>query len=110
MRSAVVVAGGAVVVLIRAPRRSRRFRFIEHFGPGVQHVAFLVRDMDEAMERLGQSGGDADTPEKACRHRHSSSLRRHPGSGVRVELIERSGGNFSDACRAAWALGVGDLY
>ena len=97
MISAVVVAGGAVVVLIQGSSpESQVSRFIEHFGPGVQHVAFLVRDMDEAMGRLGKAGGTSDTPVLCDTGIRQVFVRREAGSGVRVELIERRGGNFSD--------------
>jgi 4-hydroxyphenylpyruvate dioxygenase-like putative hemolysin len=113
MRSAVMVAGGAVVVLIQGTSpESQVSRFIEHFGPGVQHVAFLVRDMDEAMDRLSRAGVDADTPVLCDTGIRQVFLRRDPGSGVRAELIERSGGNFSDASveRLFRAFEADDLY
>ncbi len=97
MLSAVVTAGSAVVVLIQgtAPQ-SQVSRFIEEFGPGVQHIAFGVRDMDEAMDRLAGSAGALDTPLIEDVGIRQAFLRRDPGSGVRVELIERTGGSFSD--------------
>ena len=97
MVSAVVTSGSAVVVLIQGTSpESQVSRFIEHFGPGVQHIAFGVRDMDEAVERLGASGGVIDTPLIVDTGIRQAFLRRDAGSGVRVELIERTGGSFSD--------------
>jgi methylmalonyl-CoA/ethylmalonyl-CoA epimerase len=97
MVSAVMMAGAAVVVLIQGTTpESQVSRFIEHFGAGVQHVAFAVDDMDRAMERLEKSGGKSDTPVLVDEGIRQVFLRRDPGSGVRVELIERRGGKFSD--------------
>jgi methylmalonyl-CoA/ethylmalonyl-CoA epimerase len=113
MLSAVVVAGSAVVVLVQGTSpESQVSRFIEHFGPGVQHAAFLVRDMDEAVERVVGAGGVADTSVLSDVGIRQVFLRRDPGSGVRVELIERSGGDFSDASveRLFRAFEADDLY
>jgi methylmalonyl-CoA/ethylmalonyl-CoA epimerase len=97
MLSAVVTAGSAVVVLIQGTSpESQVSRFIEKFGAGVQHIAFGVRDLDEAVDRLGPHGGGLDTPLIADTGIRQAFLRRDPGSGVRVELIERTGGSFSN--------------
>lgn len=113
MLSAVVTAGSAVVVLIQGTSpQSQVSRFIEKFGAGVQHIAFGVRDMDEAMERVGSAGGAADTPLIKDTGIRQAFLRRDPGSGVRVELIERTGGSFSDETvkRLFLAFEANDLY
>jgi 4-hydroxyphenylpyruvate dioxygenase-like putative hemolysin len=97
MLSAVVTAGTAVVVLIQGTTpESQVSRFIEHFGAGVQHVAFGVSDMDQAVDRLITAGAALDTPLIEDVGIRQAFLRRDPGSGVRVELIERTGGTFSD--------------
>lgn len=98
MESAVMIAGNAIVVLVQGiSPDSQVSRFIEHFGSGVQHVAFSVKDIDEASARIRAAGGDLDveiTEEAGIRQ---AFLRRDPGSGVRVELIERRGGKFTDS-------------
>ena len=97
MISAVLFAGSAVVVLVQGTEpASQVSRFIEKFGPGVQHFAFTVRDMDEAMQRVTAAGGGADTELIVSPGLKQVFLRRDVGSGVRVELIERGGGDFSD--------------
>ncbi len=97
MLSAVTTAGSAAVVLVQGTTpESNICKFIDHFGAGVHHVAFGVRDLDEAMERLMGSGGATDTPMIMDDGIRQAFLRRDPGSGVRVELIERTGGTFSD--------------
>jgi methylmalonyl-CoA epimerase len=97
MRSAVLRAGKAAVVLIQGTTpQSQVSRFIERFGPGVQHIAFSVEDIDVALKRLEDTGGAADTPLIADEGIRQVFLKRDPGSGVRVELIERRGGSFTD--------------
>ena len=104
MLSAVLTAGKAVVVLVQGTsRESPITKFIEEFGPGVQHVAFAVSNLDEAIQRLETARGAADTPVIEDEGIRQVFLRRDPGSGVRVELIERRGGDFSDET-------VGELF
>lgn len=98
MISAVVRAGSAIVVLVQGVEPdSQVTRFIDRFGPGVQHIAFAVKDLDAAMARVEAAGGRSDTGVLAEVGIRQAFLRRDPGSGVRVELIERRGGEFSDA-------------
>jgi methylmalonyl-CoA/ethylmalonyl-CoA epimerase len=97
MISAVLRAGRAVVVLLQGTSpQSQVSRFIEHFGAGVQHIALEVADLDRALERVLNAGGevDAQTQDEGIRQ---VFLRREPGSGVRVELIERRGGDFTES-------------
>lgn len=98
MVSAVLSAGRAIVVLVQGTSRASQVsRFIEEFGPGVQHMALAVTDLDEALRRLSSSGAVPDTPIIEDAGIRQVFLRRDPGSGVRLELIERRGGTFSDA-------------
>lgn len=98
MLSAVLVSGGAVVVLVQGTSpESQVSRFIQKFGPGVQHLAFRLIDIDVAIQRLAGADQAIDTPVIADEGIRQVFLRRVPGSGVRVELIERCGGNFSDS-------------
>jgi methylmalonyl-CoA/ethylmalonyl-CoA epimerase len=97
MISAVLRAGRAIVVLLQGTSpRSQVSRFIDHFGPGVQHIALEVADLDLAVARVREVGGEVEarTLDEGIRQ---AFLRRDPGSGVRVELIERRGGSFTDA-------------
>lgn len=113
MESAVLKLGNAVLVLIQGTDpKSQVSRFIDHFGPGVQHIALSVHDLDEAMQRLESGSGAADTPMIVDAGIRQVFLRRDPGSGVRVELIERRGGDFSDKSVAQLfrAFEVRDLY
>jgi methylmalonyl-CoA/ethylmalonyl-CoA epimerase len=97
MTSAVMQAGGAVVVLVQGLEpASQVSRFVAEFGEGVQHVAFSVTDMDAAIERLTAAGAVAETGVLEDVGIRQTFLRREAGSPVRVELIERRGGSFSD--------------
>jgi catechol 2,3-dioxygenase-like lactoylglutathione lyase family enzyme len=97
MLSAVMMAGRAVVVLVQGTSpESQVSRFVEEFGPGVQHLALRVVDLDLAMKRVAAADGASDTPVMVDDGIRQAFLRRDPGSGVRVEIIERSGGDFSD--------------
>ena len=97
MTSAVLKAGRTIVVLIQGTEPdSQVSRFIEHFGPGVQHLAFAVRDLDAALAALAAEGGGPETPIIEDVGIRQAFLRRDPGSGVRIELIERNGGTFTD--------------
>ncbi len=97
MISAVLKSGSAIVVLIQGTSpRSQVSRFIQEFGPGVQHIALEVTDMDVAMRQLTSANAASDTHVIQDEGIRQVFLRRDPGSGVRIELIERRGGTFSD--------------
>jgi methylmalonyl-CoA/ethylmalonyl-CoA epimerase len=97
MISAVVVAGGAVVVLVQGLEPdSQVSKFVSIFGAGVQHVALSVENLEQAMKQVTAAGGVADTPVIQDEGIRQVFLRRDAGSGVRIELIERKGGDFSD--------------
>ncbi|TGX48414.1 glyoxalase [Sphingomonas gei] len=98
MISAVLRAGRAIVVLVQGIEPdSQVSRFIEEFGPGVQHVAFAVEDIDVALASVSLSGGHADTSILSDVGIRQVFLRRDARTGVRIELIERNGGEFTDA-------------
>lgn len=98
MVSAVMKAGGAVVVLVQGVEPdSQVSQFVSKFGPGVQHVAFSVSDLDKALADVVRAGGVSETGILQDVGIRQTFLRRDPGSAVRVELIERNGGEFSDS-------------
>jgi catechol 2,3-dioxygenase-like lactoylglutathione lyase family enzyme len=97
MISAVLAQGDVVIVLIQGTdSESQVSKFIEKFGPGVQHIALRVNDLREVVKRVRAAGGGEDTTVIEGDGIRQVFLRRDPGSGVRVELIERNGGDFSD--------------
>lgn len=97
MLSAVLTAGESVVVLVQGTSpESQVSRFIQQYGPGVQHIAFRVENLQHTMSRALASGAAADTSIIEGDRIRQLFLRRDSGSGVRVELIEKNGGAFSD--------------
>jgi methylmalonyl-CoA/ethylmalonyl-CoA epimerase len=97
MLSAVLTAGNIVVVLVQGTsERSQVSRFISRYGAGVQHIAFRVANIGQVISRLIYSGAAADTTLIEGEGIRQLFLRRDRGSGVRIELIERNGGTFSD--------------
>lgn len=97
MISAVLRAGGAVVVLIQGVEpNSQVTRFVQEFGPGVQHIAFRVKDLDLALAGVLSAKGAADTQMLTDVGIRQVFLRRDAQTGVRIELIERNGGDFTD--------------
>jgi methylmalonyl-CoA/ethylmalonyl-CoA epimerase len=97
MVSAVMKRGSAIIVLMQGTSPdSQVSRFIDRFGPGVQHIALSVDDLDGAVERLKHNGGVVDVGIIEGPGIRQVFLRREPCSAVRVELIERKGGQFND--------------
>lgn len=98
MDSAVLQAGNAIVVLVAGvEEHSQVSRFIRGHGPGVQHIAFAVDDIASAMEGVEAGGGASDTGLLCDVGIQQTFLRRDALSNVRIELIQRDGGTFSDA-------------
>jgi 4-hydroxyphenylpyruvate dioxygenase-like putative hemolysin len=99
MVSAVLKAGPLTFVLVQGTsKESQVSRYIEHYGPGVQHIALGVRDLPEVAERLGAEGADFDTHLIRGRGLLQIFTHRDPDSGMMYELIEhiQPDGDFSD--------------
>jgi len=97
MVSAVLKAGPVTVVLLQGTTpESQVSRFIEHFGPGVQHLALGVHDLPEMAEELKAAGMEFDTTVINSPGLRQIFSKREPGSGMMFEFIERMGGDFSD--------------
>src|SRR5450759_214494 len=97
MVSAVMETGRTMVVLLQGTCPNPQIsRFLAKFGSGVHHIAFAVADLDEAILRATEAGNLADTPIIGNEGIRQIFLQRDPVTGVRVELIERRGGSFTD--------------
>jgi hypothetical protein len=96
MRSAVLGAGSALVVLVEGCEpHSQVNRFIDDHGEGVSHVAFSVTDLDQALVQVKRS--DLPTlPTVNGDGIRQVFLQRDARTGVRIELIERKGGAFTE--------------
>ncbi|WP_426387528.1 VOC family protein [Sphingobium sp. R-21] len=97
MHSAVLRKGKAVVVLVQGVEPdSQVSRFVERFGEGVQHIAFEVSDLDEAIRHAEANGLRSETGLLEDHGIRQTFLERRAGVGPRIELIERRGGKFTD--------------
>lgn len=97
MVSAVLKAGPVTVVLLQGTTaESQVSRFVEHFGPGVQHLALGVQNLPEVTAELEAAGMEFDTTVISSPGLRQRFSQRDPGSGMMFEFIERMGGDFSD--------------
>jgi len=97
MISAVLKAGAITVVLLQGTSsESQVSRFVEHFGPGVQHLALGVQNLPEMAAELKAAGMEFDTTVIESPGLRQIFSKREAGSGMMFEFIERMGGDFSD--------------
>jgi methylmalonyl-CoA/ethylmalonyl-CoA epimerase len=97
MSSAVLRSGAATIVLVQGHQPECSInKFIDKFGPGVQHIAFEVSDLFGALKLFPEGTRPEDTDVIEGDGIRQVFLKRTKGSAVRVELIERKGGDFSD--------------
>ncbi len=97
MISAVLKAGPLTFVLLQGSSpQSQVSQFIEHYGPGVQHIAIAVEDLPAVAEDLRGAGMEFDTTVIESPGLRQIFTHRDAGSGLMIELIERTGGDFSD--------------
>jgi methylmalonyl-CoA epimerase len=99
MVSAVLEGGPITFVLIQGTSPdSQVSRYVEHYGPGVQHIAIGVKDLPEVAERLKGAGMEFDTGVIRGSGLLQIFSHRDPGSGMMYEFIEHTedDGDFSD--------------
>jgi methylmalonyl-CoA epimerase len=98
MDSVVLRAGRVKLVLVQGTSsESNVSRYIEHYGPGVQHLAIEVDDADSVLENLLQRGCDLLTGVIHSPGLDQIFTRRDPNTGMQVEFISRSKNEgFSD--------------
>lgn len=97
MISAVMKAGPITVVLLQGSSpESQVSKYVEHYGPGVQHIAMAVENLPALAEELKAAGLEFDTNVISSPGLRQIFSKRDPGSGMMYELIERMGGDFSD--------------
>jgi methylmalonyl-CoA/ethylmalonyl-CoA epimerase len=99
MVSAVLRAGAIIIVLVQgtAPD-SQVSRYIENYGPGVQHIAIEVRDVKKLMGELDHAGVAFSTSLIDGREIRQAFTARDRVSGMMYEFIERqtNEGDFTD--------------
>jgi methylmalonyl-CoA/ethylmalonyl-CoA epimerase len=94
MRSVVMKLGPLIFVLIQGTNpESQVSRFIEHYGQGVQHVAFQVRGIDQLVATLRKRGLEFSTTLVESPELRQAFTRRNADTGLMLEFIER--GEFS---------------
>lgn len=97
MVSAVMKAGPITIVLLQGTsEESQVARYVEHYGPGVQHIAIEVDDLPSVAKELEASGVKFDTSVISSPGLRQIFTHRDENSGMMYELIQRLGGDFSD--------------
>jgi 4-hydroxyphenylpyruvate dioxygenase-like putative hemolysin len=99
MISAVLTVANLTHVLLQGiGPDSQVSRFIDAYGPGVQHIAVAVSDLYAVAAELDNSGVELATSIIEGAGIRQLFTRRDPVSGMMYELIERyePGGHFTD--------------
>ena len=97
MSTAFIKSGAAVIVLTQGHEPECQInRYIQEYGPGTYHIALAVTDLDAALAMFPAELHPEATPVVEGEGIRQVFLKRTTGSGVRIELIERKGGDFSD--------------
>ncbi|HWI66386.1 MAG TPA: VOC family protein [Symbiobacteriaceae bacterium] len=92
MESVVMKAGELKVVLLKGTtEESQVSRYVQEYGPGVQHVAFMVEGIEQVVADLRDRGLPFDTDVIIGPGLKQAFSRRDPVSGMMFELIERTG-------------------
>ncbi|WLQ11606.1 VOC family protein [Hahella aquimaris] len=91
MHSAVMEAGPIKFVLLEgANEASQITRFINEYGPGPQHIAIEVEDVESLCKELETQGLDFSTKTIKGPDLIQRFTVRCPNSGVMIEFIERN--------------------
>lgn len=98
MVSAVMKAGEVTIVLLQGTtEESQVSRYVASYGPGVQHLAVEVDDLEQVVEKLEAAGIEFETPIIRGSGLTQIFTRREKVSGMMFEIIQRGGtGGFSD--------------
>lgn len=99
MDSATLRAGGVTFVLCEGDSpHSNVSRYVEYYGPGVQHIAIAVRDQRELLDDLFERGADLLTGIINAPGLDQSFTKREPNSGIQLEFVSRTDNDgFHDA-------------
>lgn len=94
MLSAVMTIASFSIVLVQGTSiDSQVSRFIESYGPGVQHIAFEVADIQKVYEDLRKRGMEFSTTMISSPGLNQVFSKRDKGSGIMLEFIERGENN-----------------
>ncbi|MBQ4800947.1 VOC family protein [Pseudoalteromonas sp. MMG006] len=92
MKSAVLgglSTGFTIVLLEGIGKESQVSRFVEKFGPGVQHAAFLVEDLEKVAVELAGRGVEFSTDIIRGPNLYQLFTKREENSGMMFEYIQR---------------------
>jgi len=91
MRSAELDAGGFSIVLVQGTDpKSQVCRYIDEYGPGVQHVAIEVDDVVAAAENLKRTGAIFATSVISGEGLIQIFTQREDNTGMMFEFIQRA--------------------
>jgi methylmalonyl-CoA/ethylmalonyl-CoA epimerase len=97
MISAVLEAGPLEIVLLQGTSTTSQVtRYLEHYGPGVQHIALRVEHIEDLISDLDGLGFSFDTTLIEGGGLRQIFSKRHDGSGLMIEFIERTSTGFVD--------------
>ncbi len=90
MRSAELCAGGFSIVLVQGTEKNSQVsRYIDAYGPGVQHIAIDVQDIEGVTEKLRNSGVQFSTNLINGENLIQIFTKRDKNSGMMFEFIKR---------------------
>jgi chorismate mutase-like protein len=91
MDSATMRAGGVTFVLVQGDSpASNVSKYIEHYGPGVQHIAIAVRGQEDLLVDLTGRGANLLTGIIHAPGLDQSFTTREPNSGIQLEFVTRT--------------------
>lgn len=97
MVSAVLKAGELTVVLLEGTSSASQVSiFVDNYGPGVQHIAIRVADIESAVNDLERGGLKFDTPIIGQPGLRQIFSQRDKASGLMLEIIQRTGDGFDE--------------
>ncbi|MBD2813640.1 VOC family protein [Xenorhabdus sp. Flor] len=97
MESAVLQGNGYTIVLLQGTEpQSQVTQYVEQYGPGVQHVAFEVDNLEEVVAELEKKGIEFSTNIIRGSNLKQIFTKRDSESGMMLEFIERHGEGFEE--------------
>lgn len=91
MRSAVLFSGEFSIVLLQSlTPGSQVDRYIKKYGPGVQHVAYQVEDVDLTHQQMTEKGMKFSTSVLKGKGLKQVFTLRDPNTGMMHEFIQRT--------------------
>jgi 4-hydroxyphenylpyruvate dioxygenase-like putative hemolysin len=92
MVSAVLRLGPLTFVLMEGTTpESQICRFIEHYGPGIQHIAIRVSGLRPVVDSLREAGLEFSTDIISPGPYNQVFTKRDPNTGLMIELVEWRG-------------------